>query len=270
LLGVNRPGNRQLWIGDRSNLGSSTGGFFRIQSGAYNSMDAVSGNGMTRLPLNLGTPTSNVGVGFNDFNAEGPASKLTVAGNMAVGTDFKSSAAPADGLVVQGNVGIGTNAPGEKLSVAGTVHSMSGGFRFPDGSVQSSAAGKTFTTTRYDQSYISPSGTPPTSIIHLNLPAGSYLIFGTVQLVNVVDELFQDNKRYATCSIPNQGGTFRIPSYSDANYVVMSLHSVATLNEPTGIDILCGVPNGSRSASEVRVNSRRLTAVRIGDIEIQP
>ena len=38
-----------------------------------------------------------------------------------------------------GNVGIGTIAPGERLSVAGTIESTSGGFRFPDGTVQQSA-----------------------------------------------------------------------------------------------------------------------------------
>lgn len=35
-----------------------------------------------------------------------------------------------------GNVGIGILEPGEKLQVAGTIHSLSGGFMFPDGSVQ--------------------------------------------------------------------------------------------------------------------------------------
>lgn len=38
-----------------------------------------------------------------------------------------------------GNVGIGTTAPSSKLSVAGTIESTSGGFKFPDGSILGSA-----------------------------------------------------------------------------------------------------------------------------------
>jgi len=39
-----------------------------------------------------------------------------------------------------GNVGIGTGNPSERLQVTGTVHSTTGGFKFPDGSVQTTAA----------------------------------------------------------------------------------------------------------------------------------
>lgn len=38
-----------------------------------------------------------------------------------------------------GRVGIGTAAPGEKLEVGGTISSTSGGFKFPDGTVQTTA-----------------------------------------------------------------------------------------------------------------------------------
>jgi hypothetical protein len=39
-----------------------------------------------------------------------------------------------------GNVGIGTPSPSERLSVAGTIESTSGGVKFPDGTTQTSAA----------------------------------------------------------------------------------------------------------------------------------
>lgn len=43
------------------------------------------------------------------------------------------------GVRADGNVGIGTTSPSQKLEVAGTVYSTTGGFKFPDGSVQTTA-----------------------------------------------------------------------------------------------------------------------------------
>ncbi len=39
-----------------------------------------------------------------------------------------------------GRVGIGTSTPGQKLSVAGTIESTTGGFKFPDGTTQTTAS----------------------------------------------------------------------------------------------------------------------------------
>lgn len=43
-------------------------------------------------------------------------------------------------LVSSGNVGIGTVTPGSKLSVAGTIESTTSGFKFPDATIQTTAA----------------------------------------------------------------------------------------------------------------------------------
>lgn len=51
-----------------------------------------------------------------------------------------STSAPLFTVHASGNVGVGIAAPGNRLSVAGTIESTSGGFRFPDGSVQAKAA----------------------------------------------------------------------------------------------------------------------------------
>lgn len=46
----------------------------------------------------------------------------------------------ANDMFAFGNVGIGTTSPTEKLTVTGTIESTSGGFKFPDGTVQNTAA----------------------------------------------------------------------------------------------------------------------------------
>jgi len=43
-------------------------------------------------------------------------------------------------VTTQGNVGISTGNPTEKLEVSGTIYSNSGGFKFPDGTAQTTAA----------------------------------------------------------------------------------------------------------------------------------
>jgi hypothetical protein len=58
-----------------------------------------------------------------------------------------------------GNVGIGTTAPGSKLSVNGLIESKSGGVKFPDGTVQTTAAGllaRNLITVRKKQFSVAP------------------------------------------------------------------------------------------------------------------
>ncbi|HXM47654.1 MAG TPA: hypothetical protein VN956_07275, partial [Pyrinomonadaceae bacterium] len=66
------------------------------------------------------------------------------AGVLSAEGDFSIFDANANAARVfvdtSGNVGVGTSTPGYKLDVAGIVNSSAGGFRFPDGTVQATAA----------------------------------------------------------------------------------------------------------------------------------
>ncbi len=121
-------------------------------------------------PLFTVKRNGNVGIGTN------PTEKLTISGNSA-SIAIRTASAPdtyllrlyanhdytkaiqifgagstelirhyyatPGGLILMpngGNVGIGINTPTQKLSVAGIIESTQGGFKFPDGTVQTTAA----------------------------------------------------------------------------------------------------------------------------------
>jgi hypothetical protein len=155
----------------------STSGGFRFPDGTLQSTAASSGapSGWADdgTVVRLETATDNVGIGTS-----GPAAKLDVNGDVRFGQEVGAgsgdrvislvtypgsdvhriaarnsylSIEPASGptgdpenLVLipggGGNVGIGITGPSEKLQVNGTVHSLTGGFRFPDGTMQTTAA----------------------------------------------------------------------------------------------------------------------------------
>jgi len=66
----------------------------------------------------------------------------------AHGTDFGIATTPVGSttnvirlwILANGNVGIGTTNPTEKLTVAGVIYSTTGGIKFPDGTIQTTAA----------------------------------------------------------------------------------------------------------------------------------
>ena len=96
-LGVSRASNRQLWLGDNDAFGSTTLSIFRMQTGiaGYAAIDAVTGNGLTRLPMIFGTENSNVGVGYNN------TSSLTIAGYTGKLNVFSSGTETTTNLLVK-------------------------------------------------------------------------------------------------------------------------------------------------------------------------
>lgn len=101
--------------------------------------------------LSLSYTTYGQGNGNGNNGAGGQ--KWSTSGNQASSNDyigtsnqqsliFKTNSLENMRLLPNGNFGIGTSSPNHTLSVNGTIQSMVGGFMFPDGTIQATAAGQ--------------------------------------------------------------------------------------------------------------------------------
>jgi len=83
--------------------------------------------------LALGLIIGNYVFGWTTPTAAPPAGNVTLSSSQwtTSGSNIYYNA---------GNVGIGTSTPAQKLSVAGVIESTSGGFKFPDASIMTSAS----------------------------------------------------------------------------------------------------------------------------------
>jgi len=147
-----------------------SGGGLNLNSGVYqingtqlaasNLLNGVTGSGSIVLATSPTLTTPNIGAatgtslavtgnitssgGQIGAGTASPVNSLDVNGAEAIGASYAGAVtAPSNGLLVQGNVGIGTTSPSSPLTVNGTIQSQSGGFKFPDGTVQTTSSGGT-------------------------------------------------------------------------------------------------------------------------------
>ncbi|MBF9237020.1 hypothetical protein I2I05_06390 [Hymenobacter sp. BT683] len=120
---ANTTGYNNQYLGNNAGAQSTTGRqnlFVGYGSGLFNE----TGSDLTALGANSGP----------DYN------RMDLENATALGANTKVTRSNTVVLGNQASVGIGTSEPEEKLQVVGTIFSSAGGFRFPDGTTQTTAA----------------------------------------------------------------------------------------------------------------------------------
>ena len=119
-LALNTTGN--------SNSGFGVGALYQNTTGSYNSaLGAQAGPDSTTPAL-----TNATAIGYRADVAQSNALVLGAVSNVNGCTSANGCASV--------NVGVGTTTPAYPLDVAGTIRSSSGGFMFPDGTIQTTSA----------------------------------------------------------------------------------------------------------------------------------
>jgi hypothetical protein len=75
------------------------------------------------------------------FTPQGAGSAVKGSGTAGMIPKWLDGSTLGDSIITEGsgNIGVGTTSPGSKLSVAGMIETTLGGYKFPDGTVQSTA-----------------------------------------------------------------------------------------------------------------------------------
>jgi hypothetical protein len=300
-VGTTSPGFR-LDVADRIRVrqgGSASAGMWLFQTvpgsdRAFMGMQddnhvGLWGNTGAGWGLTMDTTFGNVGIGnpspgFKLHVIDQSNAGLRVQTNSTGGSvasfggagEFQVDAAGLPGgrflIKESGSVGIGTQLPTEKLTVNGKIESIIGGFKFPDGTVQTTSANMTFTKLR------GPDLTPLTmlggngnagqqSAILMSVPTGTYVITATVEFRNNLNNFGQNNTRRITCNLTNADPfSFDIAGLSRQT---VTFHSVQSVQGGQGnVGPFC-FHNGA-VVEDLQTATSKLTAIKIeGTVSVQ-
>ncbi|HEY6045822.1 MAG TPA: hypothetical protein VIU65_04420, partial [Pyrinomonadaceae bacterium] len=142
----------------------------------------------------------------------------------------------------------------------GTVQSTAG-FKFPDGSLQTTAAGKIFTTGQIVGDLEVDHSARVNDVATLTLPPGIYLITATVFFENRANDFLQDNTRVVRCFFINEflGADHLGVPVNGAYNLTFTVHTVFTQSVNGPVSLRCG---NLEDRGKVFARQRRLTAVR--------
>lgn len=119
--------------------GSTAMGVGTKASGVYSTVMGVDTTASGWYSTAMGTSTTASG---NYSTAFGRSITVTGSDSVGIGLNSQAYTVSANNIlsIMGGKVGIGTTSPSSSLEVSGIIHSSSGGFKFPDGTIQTSAS----------------------------------------------------------------------------------------------------------------------------------
>ena len=158
----------------------------------------------------------------------------------------------------------GIGSIGGTLTVQGMIQSNSG-VRFSDATVQTTSAVQPSFSTAANNTVALPNWpeSPSLAVLHLDLPAGAYLLITTIDIYNGANFFGQNNQRTVVCDMISGGDFLAYRTIMGGlTRQTMTIHSYR--NAAAGaVDVKCQTElaplNGTTGVS---VSSRRLTALR--------